>query len=74
MNMNLGSHLHHLAAMNAKFPPIEELKACNRVVKRKWTINEDVRLQELVQYYGSNEWVLIANMMPDRNSRQCRGN
>lgn len=42
------------------------------VVKNKWTISEDHNLNELVKYYGTNEWVIIATHMPNRNSRQCR--
>ena len=41
--------------------------------KRKWTVEEDIRLYELIQYYGTDEWRLIANGMNNRSLKQCRG-
>lgn len=43
-----------------------------RLIKKKWSALEDHHLSELVNYYGTNEWVQIASHMPGRNSRQCR--
>jgi hypothetical protein len=40
--------------------------------KLKFTPEEDRRLCELVEQYGTAEWVFIATHMPRRNSRQCR--
>lgn len=38
----------------------------------KFSEEDDSRLRELVQEYGENSWIQIANLMPGRNSRQCR--
>lgn len=38
----------------------------------KFTKEEDEKLKELVDKYGSQKWDLIADEMPGRNGRQCR--
>lgn len=38
----------------------------------KFTAEDDDRLKELVAEYGDNAWLKIAELMPGRNSRQCR--
>jgi hypothetical protein len=38
----------------------------------KFTPQEDFRLCHLVRDHGANNWRLIAQYMPGRNSRQCR--
>jgi hypothetical protein len=40
--------------------------------KSKFTPEEDRQLCQLVDKYGTTEWVFIANQMRRRNSRQCR--
>ena len=40
--------------------------------RRNFVKEEDERLSFLVQQYGTNNWELIASMMPFRNARQCR--
>jgi hypothetical protein len=40
--------------------------------RSKFTSDEDVQLRNLVAEYGPLAWVEIANLMPDRNARQCR--
>jgi hypothetical protein len=42
------------------------------VHKIKWSPEEDANLLRAVQRYGTNSWVKIAAMVPDRTSKQCR--
>lgn len=40
--------------------------------KRRFTIDENDRLRQLVEDFGSNNWELVASTMKDRTPRQCR--
>jgi hypothetical protein len=40
--------------------------------KRKFSRQEDDRIQALVREYGTNAWVAIAGVLGNRTSRQCR--
>ncbi|KAH0788928.1 Myb-like DNA-binding domain containing protein [Histomonas meleagridis] len=40
--------------------------------KTKFTPEEDEKLKELVANHGENNWYLISELMPGRNTRQCR--
>jgi hypothetical protein len=40
--------------------------------REKFLPEEDVKLKELVQKYGTVSWDIIAREMPGRNPRQCR--
>lgn len=40
--------------------------------RRKFTIEEDERLRELVNKYGARRWRTIAQYMPGRSAKQCR--
>lgn len=40
--------------------------------KRKFTPEEDARLLEIVEDRGTDDWQLIADLMPGRNVRQVR--
>ncbi|OHT04895.1 Myb-like DNA-binding domain containing protein [Tritrichomonas foetus] len=40
--------------------------------RTKFTIEEDQKLQSLVNEYGTNEWKKISSMMVGRSPRQCR--
>lgn len=41
-------------------------------VRQAFTLQEDAILRQLVQQLGDNNWVTIAQFMPNRNARQCR--
>ena len=41
-------------------------------INRRFTIQEDKKLTELVSIYGENSWPLVASKMEHRNSRQCK--
>ena len=41
-------------------------------INRRFTIQEDQKLTELVSIYGERSWPLIASKMENRNSRQCK--
>lgn len=41
-------------------------------VKVKFTETEDAQLTELVNTYGSKDWIHISKLMVTRNPRQCR--
>jgi hypothetical protein len=41
-------------------------------IKIKFTLDEDRNLIELVQRFGSKDWIRISSMMNGRNPRQCR--
>jgi hypothetical protein len=41
-------------------------------VKIKFTLDEDARLVDLVDEYGTDHWCTIAFIMQTRNPRQCR--
>lgn len=40
--------------------------------RSKFTQEEDIKLTQLVENYGDNDWQIISNQMPGRNVRQCR--
>lgn len=40
--------------------------------KTKWTYDEDVRLIEAVDKFGTDSWIRISQFVPGRNSKQCR--
>ena len=40
--------------------------------RNKFSLSEDCRLKQLVKIYGENEWAKVAQMMENRNARQCR--
>lgn len=40
--------------------------------KSKWTIDEDQKLQNAVEKYGTGSWIRISRFVPGRNSKQCR--
>ena len=39
---------------------------------RRFSLQEDKQLKELVSIYGEHNWTLIAEKMKKRNSRQCK--
>jgi hypothetical protein len=41
-------------------------------VKVKFKEDEDIRLQELVERFGTDNWSAVAAEMRNRNARQCR--
>ena len=49
----------------------EERKANHSYQRNKFTMTEDKLLKELVEMYGTNSWAKIAEIIPNRNSRQC---
>ena len=40
--------------------------------KSKFSLKEDAQLVDLIRIYGDKDWAKIAQMMPGRNTRQCR--
>ncbi len=40
--------------------------------KRAWTVQEDEKLREFCQIYGTAKWALIAEHLVDRSGKQCR--
>lgn len=40
--------------------------------RSKFSPDEDRELLALVEEYGTKNWILVAEHMPNRNSRQCR--
>jgi hypothetical protein len=40
--------------------------------KQKFTPEEDLRLRDIVDRWGSKDWVTVAKLMRDRTPRQCR--
>ena len=44
----------------------------DKVRHKKFTREEDKILKKLVAVHGSSNWIKIASLMEDRNSRQCR--
>ena len=49
----------------------EERKTYHHSQRNKFTMTEDKLLKELVERYGTNSWGKIAEIIPNRNSRQC---
>ncbi|XP_034099833.1 myb protein-like [Drosophila albomicans] len=43
------------------------------VIKRLWTRDEDEKVIEMVQRFGTKNWPLIARYVNGRNGNQCRG-
>ncbi len=48
------------------------VKKKKKLKKRKFTYEEDERLMELTEKYGTSSWRLVAKNMDGRNTRQCR--
>jgi hypothetical protein len=42
------------------------------IVKTKFSADEDAKLQQIVQEFGTDDWVLVAFLHGTRNPRQCR--
>lgn len=40
--------------------------------KKIWTENEDSLLRDIISRYGTGNWILISNYLPQRNGKQCR--
>jgi len=40
--------------------------------RRKWSKDEDSRLQQSIQKYGTKNWCVVAACIPDRHPKQCR--
>jgi hypothetical protein len=40
--------------------------------RRKFTLEEDVKLRTLVESLGTKSWEEIARFIPERSARQCR--
>ena len=55
-------------------PVYERKPRANPVYKgrSKFSPQEDQELMALVEEYGTDNWIFIAEHMPNRNSRQCR--
>jgi Myb-like DNA-binding protein FlbD len=50
----------------------EEVKA-NQTTRRKvWSLAEDKHLIQLVHTHGKQNWVLVAQLIRSRTSKQCR--
>lgn len=39
---------------------------------RKWTVEEDAKLTEVIMNCGSKDWILVAAMAPGQTNYQCR--
>ena len=44
----------------------------HKMIKTKWTPEEDKKLTEAVEEYGTNNWTLIASKVIGRTGKQCR--
>ncbi|NXH17553.1 MYBA protein, partial [Bucco capensis] len=44
----------------------------NASTRLKWTHDEDEKLKKLVEEYGTDNWVFIANQLPNRTVVQCQ--
>ncbi|KAH0794863.1 Myb-like DNA-binding domain containing protein [Histomonas meleagridis] len=53
-------------------PNVEIKPKSGKIVKCKFTPEEDQKLKELVQIHGTSSWKLISSLMGTRNHRQCR--
>lgn len=43
-----------------------------RITKRMFTVEEDALLINLVNKFGTSQWRRIAQLLPNRSTRQCR--
>ncbi|KAG9132379.1 hypothetical protein Leryth_022422 [Lithospermum erythrorhizon] len=41
------------------------------IIRREWTKEEDIKLQEAVEEYGENNWQVAASFMEGRTGTQC---
>lgn len=60
--------------INQSILPHQAIQASlySRQHKIKWTYDEDVRLKEAVEKFGTDSWIRISQFVPGRNSKQCR--
>jgi Myb-like DNA-binding domain len=56
--------------MHQSFASFQE--SLSRAMKRTWSTDEDVLLQELVDEHGTTNWSLIASGLDNRTGKQCR--
>ena len=47
-------------------------KQQQRIIKVKWTSEEDLLLSKVVEEHGPHRWDFISSFIPGRNGRQCR--
>jgi hypothetical protein len=40
--------------------------------KRRFTRQEDQKLEEIIYSFGNKDWNLISTLMTNRNPRQCK--
>jgi len=44
----------------------------SNVSRKKWTLEEEFKLEELIKKYGTNDWKAISSELSDRSPRSCR--
>ena len=62
-NLNNLKNLNNLNNLN---------KQQQRIIKVKWTSEEDLLLSKVVEEHGPHRWDFISSFIPGRNGRQCR--
>lgn len=58
--------------MNTIHVKSEDCTVSNKVKKIPWKISDDIRLVEVIRSYGTSNWAAISELVPGRNSKQCR--
>jgi len=41
-------------------------------IKKAWSEDEDIRLNELIDQFGTKNWTVISEILKDRSGKQCR--
>ena len=65
-NLNNSNSLNNLNSLNSLN------KQQQRIIKVKWTSEEDLLLSKVVEEHGPHRWDFISSFIPGRNGRQCR--
>lgn len=65
-------HEDNIIVMNWEIPPFIPRDKEITNARKKFTVEEDEKLKQLVNQNGPKKWDQIAKMMPGRTGRQCR--
>ena len=69
---NVGEQRRDMRQIDGKRSPSEATKTSDRSTKGQWTEEEDRKVTEYVEKYGTKAWSSIAADMPGRSAKQIR--
>ena len=53
-------------------PNAKDDHVANKIRKMPWNITDDIQLIDVVRRHGTRDWAAVSDLVPGRNSKQCR--